>query len=245
MVMVIEKNNQKHSKARNTRKVLPMWKKVLIFFLAVVLMVVSLAAIAYWRYVYPTGSVLPGIYAIRTHNNGMPMGNFFLLKIGEKYISIDAGGDNIETETGLRRLGISANDVVAVFITHSHWDHIGSLSLFDNAVIYTGDTEDTGFPDMPHQIMPDGDSIEVSGMTIKCIYTPGHTKDSVCYLVDGKYLFVGDLFVTTNDSPFEKRYDSNMQLSYRKEMLGIDGVEYVFTSHFGLFKDIRFFRRWF
>jgi len=219
-----------------------MRKKILLVFLAVVLLIGATTAVAYWRYVYPTGQIISGIYAIRTHNNGMPMGNFYLLKAGEKYIAIDAGADSTETERGLRKLGISADDVIAVFITHAHWDHIGSLDLFKNADIYTGDSENTSFPAIPHQIMPDGDVIVVSGMSVKCIYTPGHTKDSVCYLVDGKYLFVGDLFVTTNDSPFEKRYDSDRQLAYRAEMLQIDGVEYIFTGHFGLFKGIRFYQ---
>jgi len=172
----------------------------------------------------------------------MPMGNFFLMHAGDKYIAIDAGSDNTETENGLRKLGISAGDVVAVFITHAHWDHIGSLDLFEKAAIYTGNTEGSAFPDIPHQIMSDGEIIEFPGLTIQCIYTPGHTIDSVCYLIDDKYLFVGDLLVTTNDSPFEKRYDKNLQLYYRKQVLDLDGVEYVFTGHFGLFKDIQFFR---
>jgi len=34
-------------------------------------------------------------------------------------------------------------------------------------------------------------------------------------------------------------------LHYRKEMLALNGVEYIFTGHFGLFKSIRFFQWWF
>jgi len=192
---------------------------------------------------------MPGLYAIRTHNNGMPMGNLFLLQIGDSdnYIAIDAGGDITETATGLRKLGISANDITAVFITHSHWDHIGALSLFDNAIIYTGSTENSAFPDIPHHVMEDGDIVKFSDadMSVQCTYTPGHTIDHVCYLVNGKMLFAGDLFITTNDSPFEQRYDKDLQLEYREIVLGLDGVEYVFTGHFGLFKDAGFFRRWY
>ena len=203
------------------------------------------AAVSYWRYVYPTGRILPDLYAVRTHNNSMPMGNFFLMCADEKYIAIDAGADEIETANALRKLRIPAGDVVAVFITHAHWDHIGSLGLFDSAVIYTGNTQGSKFPDVPHQVMSDGETIEISDMSVQCIYTPGHTIDSVCFLVDGKYLFVGDLFITTNDSPFEKRYDPTLQLLYRREVLEIGAVEYVFTGHFGLFKDVRLFRWWF
>ena len=228
-----------------TKKKLRTRSKILIVVLVVVLALVATAGVAYWRYVYPTGKIMNDIYAIRIHNNGMPMGNFFLLQAGEKYIAIDAGGENAETENGLQKLGISADDVIAVFVTHSHWDHIGSLDLFGEAVIYTGITEGSQFPDIPHEIMADDEIIELSGISVQCFYTPGHTIDSVCYFVDGKYLFVGDLFITTNDSPFEKRYDKDLQLEYREKMLDIDGVEYIFTGHFGLFKNPVFIRWWF
>ena len=228
-----------------SRKKLHARKKILLIILVVIAVLISLAAVAYSRYIYPTGEIMPGIYAVRSDRNDVPMGNFFLLKNGDKYIAVDAGSDNIQTENGLLKLGVSADDVEAVFITHSHWDHINSLDLFHNATIYTGNTEGSDFPEVPHQIMPDGEVLEINARSIQILYTPGHTIDSVCYLIDGKYLFVGDLFVTTNDSPFEARYDKGLQLMYREKMLKVGEVEYVFTGHFGLFKDARFFRWWF
>ena len=225
-----------------TKKELSQWTKILLIILLIILCLAAVAS----RYLYPTGRIAPETCAVRINRNGVPMGNFFLLQVNEKYIAIDAGADHIQTEKGLQKLGVSPYDVMAVFVTHAHWDHIGSLDLFDKAVIYTGNTEDSEFPDLPHQIMTDGEVIELSGMSVQCIYTPGHTIDSVCYLVDGKHLFVGDLFVTTNDPPppNSKRYDSDLQLFYREKMLEIEGVQYVFTGHFGLFKDVRFFRLW-
>jgi len=229
------------------KRKLSLRKKILIVILTVVFALAATAAIAYTRYIYPTGEIMSGLYAVRTERNGVPMGNFFLMQAGEKYIAIDAGADDTQTENGLRKLGISASDVVAVFITHAHWDHIGSLDLFDGAAIYTGNTEGSEFPDTPHKIMSDYEILEINGTSIQCIYTPGHTIDSVCFLVDGKYLFVGDLLVTTNDPPPPNpmRYDKELQLFYREQMLGLEGVEYVFTGHFGLFKNISLFRRWF
>jgi len=224
------------------RKILPMSAKIKMGILAVVITLGVTAGVAYRRYVYPTGKILHDLYTVRTHNNGMPMGNFFLLQMGDKYVAFDAGGNSEETRSGLQRLGISAADVIAVFVTHAHWDHIGSLDVFSDAVIYTGNTENSSFPDTPHRLMMDGEVTELFGRYIKCFYTPGHTIDSVCFLVDGKYLFVGDLFITTNDSPFEARYNKELQLRYRKQMLELDGVEHVFTGHFGLFSNPGYFR---
>jgi glyoxylase-like metal-dependent hydrolase (beta-lactamase superfamily II) len=42
----------------------------------------------------------------------------------------------------------------------------------------------------------DGDTIQVGAIPVKVIYTPGHTPDSICLLVDEKKLLTGDtLFV--------------------------------------------------
>ena len=221
--------------------------RVLLVILTVIVLIAAVAALAYWRYVYPTGEIMPGVYAIRTHNNSMPMGNLFLLQLGDSgsYIAIDTGGDTSETENGMQKLGISANDVIAVFITHSHWDHIGALEPFDNAIIYTGNTENSAFPDIPHHMMEDGEIKVFSNLSVQCVYTPGHTIDHVCYLVDGNMLFAGDLFITTNDSPFEQRYDKELQIEFREIVLGFDDVKYVFTGHFGLFKNTGFYQWWF
>jgi len=217
------------------------WKKVLLVFLALILALATVAAIAYSRYLHPTGEIMRGLYAIRAGGNGSPMVNFFLLKTGEKYIAIDAGVDAVQTKGELQKLGISADDVAAVFVTHADQDHIGALNLFENATIYTGSTENSQFPDMPHHIMQDGEIIEISGMSVQCFYTQGHTIDSASFLVDGKYLFVGDLLVNPNLA----RYDRELQVSSKEKMLGIESVEYVFTGHFGLFKGVRLIRWWF
>lgn len=40
--------------------------------------------------------------------------------------------------------------------------------------------------------MQNGASYEWNGISFKMVYTPGHSIDSVCYLVENKYLFSGD-----------------------------------------------------
>ena len=209
-------------------------------FFALALALAGAAAFAYARYLHPTGTVMPGIYAVRHYNNGMPMVNFFILRAGEKYIAIDAGACNLQTESALRRLDIPAGDIVAVFDTHADSDHVGSLGLFYRAIIYTASAEGRAFPDMPRNIMLDGETVEIYGRRVQIFYTPGHTIDSACFLVDGRYLFVGDLLV----HPGHARYDAELQVYHRERMLGMDGVRYVFTGHFGLFRGARFFRWW-
>ncbi|MCL1995205.1 MAG: MBL fold metallo-hydrolase [Defluviitaleaceae bacterium] len=233
-------------------KIRKMVTKLAVLALVLVLALVAIVAFAYSRYI-PMGRIMPGIYAIRNYNNGVPFVNFFLVRAGEKYIAFDAGSDSEQSQRALRDLGISASDVVAVFITHSDYDHIGSLDLFYNATLYTGITEfqyarrvhglnlsDFELPDMPHHIMTDRETIEIYGRLIQIIYTPGHTSDSVSFLVDSRYLFVGDLFVNPNFA----YYDTGLQIYFQEYVLGMNSVEYVFTGHFGLFRNVGFFRWW-
>jgi len=38
----------------------------------------------------------------------------------------------------------------------------------------------------------DDEEIEINGHIIKCLYLPGHSVDSMCYLIDDDILFSGD-----------------------------------------------------
>lgn len=78
--------------------------------------------------------------------------------------------------------------------THTHFDHVlGNEQL----------AEITGAEIIMHKnsnltknrTVDDGDIIKVGNIDFKVIYTPGHSKDSICLLTDNK-LFTGDtLFV--------------------------------------------------
>jgi hydroxyacylglutathione hydrolase len=101
---------------------------------------------------------------------------------------IDPAG---EPDTLLEMLGDS--ELVAILLTHSHPDHIGALGAIGST---------TMAPVMAHQENPassvdrplkDGDVIVVGDQTVRVYHTPGHTKDSVCYAVEGdNRVIVGD-----------------------------------------------------
>lgn len=102
-------------------------------------------------------------------------------------------------------------NVKYILLTHCHYDHIMSiipLKEKTGAKIVTGDkgSINLGDPDInltPYGlgwkieginsdiILRDGESLELDGLSIRCIYTPGHTNCGVCYLC-GKDLFCGD-----------------------------------------------------
>ncbi len=79
--------------------------------------------------------------------------------------------------------------------THGHSDHTAGnaeLSGIFGAKIVAYKLSRVNFD----IAVEDGDVLTVGGVSIKVIYTPGHTLDSVCLLVDDKKLMTGDtLFV--------------------------------------------------
>ena len=93
---------------------------------------------------------------------------------------------------------IKANEFNLKYVinTHGHSDHTaGNVEL----------TSIFGAKIVAHKLskvrfdvaVEDGDALGVGEVSINIIYTPGHTPDSICLLVDGKKLLTGDtLFVS-------------------------------------------------
>ena len=78
---------------------------------------------------------------------------------------------------------IGANKVLGVLITHSHFDHIGALRNFltkkSIKIFKRSNLEEKEY--------------NIGDFKFKCIYTPGHSKDSVTfYFEEDKIMFIGD-----------------------------------------------------
>ncbi len=74
----------------------------------------------------------------------------YLIKIGNRNILVDAGCDTMpgfemkyfySPAFVLREVGLSANDITDIIITHSHHDHIEAVHNFKNAVIHISSLE--------------------------------------------------------------------------------------------------------
>jgi hydroxyacylglutathione hydrolase len=82
-----------------------------------------------------------------------------------------------------------------VINTHSHSDHTAGnqelRSIFDAKIVAHKLSKTSA--DIK---VNDGDVVSIGSVSVKVIYTPGHTPDSICLLVDNKKLLTGDtLFV--------------------------------------------------
>ncbi len=85
--------------------------------------------------------------------------------------------------------------LVKALDTHVHADHItgiGALRDRTRCITVMGAESQV---DVVSQRVSDGDPIEIEGLRLTALYTPGHTDDSYCFLMDDR-VFTGDtLFI--------------------------------------------------
>jgi glyoxylase-like metal-dependent hydrolase (beta-lactamase superfamily II) len=172
-------------------------------------------------------------------------------------VAIDAGADIPTIEKGLQTLQINPLKVVAVMLTHTDGDHVAALKLFPDATVYLSKEEEqmingktvrminsyNKIDVKTYTLLNDQQSITIGNLSIKCILTPGHTPGSMSFLVNRKYLFVGDAFslengkITRPNAVFTKDMKTAVQ-SFTK-INNLPEAEYIFTGHTGYTKDYK------
>lgn len=101
--------------------------------------------------------------------------NCYILDIDNKVLVIDPG-DEFDKINKV----INNREVLAVLITHNHFDHIGALEDFKEIKKYSFDN----LEEKEYNIGP---------FTFEVIFNPGHTSDSVSYYFkEENKLFCGD-----------------------------------------------------
>ena len=85
-------------------------------------------------------------------------------------------------------------------VTHHHFDHVMGLADLLQAVdmpVYAHKADAPMLSIAPSSVKPlsGGETVQVGGVPIAMIHTPGHTPGSQCLLVDGKLLSGDTLFI--------------------------------------------------
>ncbi len=126
----------------------------------------------------PVGSMQNFTYVVEDEETG-------------KAVVIDPSWDLAELDLIIKR-----NDLAVQYIvnTHHHFDHtLGNRAMAESTLARIVQHEASG---LDHDIsVNDGDHIEFGNSRLRVVHTPGHSKDSICLVGDGK-IFSGDtLFV--------------------------------------------------
>lgn len=134
-----------------------------------------------------------------------PLGaNCYLLSHNGAAALIDPGDGSKQTLATVAHLLVdSALALRYILLTHGHYDHVGGLVALMQAwpeaqvCLHPAD-----FPGPDSQLFPlsapsgarvlrDGDILDLDGLEIAVLHTPGHSQGSCCFLA-GDCLFTGD-----------------------------------------------------
>jgi len=116
--------------------------------------------------------------------------------------------------------------------THVHADHITGLgALRDRTKCITVMGEQSGV-DVVSMRVGEGDTIDIEGLSLDVIYTPGHTDDSYSYLF-GDRVFTGDtLFIRgTGRTDFQNGSPVDQYNSLFNKLLKLPGETLVYPGH--------------
>lgn len=113
-------------------------------------------------------------------------------ELAREAVVVDSSFNSSEIINILKAQGFTLKYLIS---THGHSDHTAGnyeLRSMFNAIIVAHVTSRARY-DLG---VDDGEVLQVGGISIKVISTPGHSVDGICLLVDGKKLLTGDtLFV--------------------------------------------------
>ena len=101
--------------------------------------------------------------------------NCHIISIGNNCLVIDPGDEYERIKNA-----VGNKNILGVFITHYHFDHIGALNYLDKKLILDkNNLEEKEY--------------KIDNFNFEIIYTPGHKEDLICiYFKEEKIMFTGD-----------------------------------------------------
>lgn len=162
---------------------------------------------------------------------------------------IDPGGSALKISRIIEQMQMTPK---AILLTHGHFDHIGAVDeLRDryNVKVYVSEEESKfmqnynnnlsvffgeGMIVKPDISIRDGEELEIAGIKMKFILTPGHTPGSGCFYVEDEgVLFSGDtLFcMSRGRTDFPGGSEREIIDSIRNKLLVLPGETVVLAGH--------------
>ena len=141
------------------------------------------------------------------------LNNNLYLVTGERAVFIDSSPGTDEQVNALLELweGAGRPETAAIMLTHWHYDHTGGARKLAEATkgVIMSSVQDRALIEktMPGtqigRTVADGETLDLGGVTLEFVHTPGHTPGSTCvYYREGRVLFAGDTVIRGSAGPF-------------------------------------------
>lgn len=176
---------------------------------------------------------------------------YFAVNENTKEMFVVDPGDEAELlEKQIEALGVKP---VAVLLTHGHFDHAGAAAALKEKYqipVYVHEAERETLADPSINLsgsmmgrpkvysadyfMKDGEEVELAGMKIRVLFTPGHTAGGACYYLPKEMvLFSGDtLFCESiGRTDFPGGSASTLIRSIREKLLPLPDFIKVYPGH--------------
>lgn len=167
-------------------------------------------------------------------------------------ICIDTGTNPMKVQTAFAELKFDVSDVGAVFLTHSDRDHTGGITAFPKAKVFISSEEEqmmngetARFFKFVHNKKPqceltylkDDETVNIGRITVKALSTPGHTLGSMSFILNGRYLFVGDALNLKDAKVVMDRaflqMDKSLQAASIRKLSKLEDISMLCTAHSG------------
>jgi glyoxylase-like metal-dependent hydrolase (beta-lactamase superfamily II) len=197
-----------------------------------------------------TGRVVNNIFVVKDD-----FANVFIIQDSTQYVVIDCANSPAIVAEQMEKLKINPDNVVAVFLTHTDGDHVGSLSLFDKAKLYMSKEEEqmingtkskflwfgNSLSRTDYILLEDRETVQIGNLKFEAFLVPGHTSGMTSYLVNDKYLFIGDIASLKDRkiAPIPAFFDMDTEQAVKSHEIirHIPTAEYIFTGHWGYTDD--------
>ena len=172
-------------------------------------------------------------FSIRSFKGGYDDNLTYLascMRTGNQFL-VDASVPLLQIDNFLNKRGL-----IALFITHTHGDHIAFLEeyldAFPNLVVMVYKESESKIKCDYIKPVKEGDIVTVGQLSVEVFYTPGHYNDSVCYFLDG-VLFTGDtLFIGRTGRTISKGSDiKKLYKSIYNTILELPHTTIIYPGH--------------
>lgn len=108
----------------------------------------------------------------------------YIFLLHDRDRNVAAVVDPAEAQPVLEKLQELGAQLVTIFNTHHHGDHVGGnqalMRQFPDLTVYGGDCDRGRIPGQ-QVFLQDGDTVEFAGQTAEVFFVPGHTKAHIAY----------------------------------------------------------------
>lgn len=177
--------------------------------------------------------VSPLVRVVLAPNAGAMTGpgtNTYIVGSGPHFVIDPAVSDDAYIEAVMEAC---AGDVEAVLVTHRHPDHLGGVQRMvslTGATVRAFGTSPAGIDDVSP--LTDGELLEVSGVALSVLHTPGHASDHLCLYMEGAAsLFAGDTILGEGTAVIAPPDGDMRAYMHTLERLSAMHIDRIFPGH--------------